>query len=349
MIPLWTAYNSSGGFPGVSVVKNPPADAGNTGSIPDPGRSHMLWSNKLLCHHCRVCAPEPRSPHAAGVEAHVPGDSRRERLEHRNKEEPPAAATGEKPSQPWRPSTAKNKSIKFLKKKKKKKQPCQYKASYQIESEKWTSKAEHHAWYHMGGQSRNKAKDTQIWEKTQVWDITFLNSLFSKIGKDCSISVLGEASLSTTHKTHWPEISFWNDYPALQLNNQLKTYLLHNTEIYSYLQFLHTVFFFFFGWAGSSGASGFSCGRTLTVGHPGFSSFGSRALEHRLGSGDMKDLRGSGTEPVSPALTGRFFIPWATRGTPLLNLIHYTLPFAKHSCLSKAHFFKVSAFRILAF
>ena len=32
------------GFPGSSVVKNPPAKAEDTGSIPDPGRSHMLWS-----------------------------------------------------------------------------------------------------------------------------------------------------------------------------------------------------------------------------------------------------------------------------------------------------------------
>ena len=29
------------GFPGGSVVKNLPASAGDTGSIPDPGRSHM--------------------------------------------------------------------------------------------------------------------------------------------------------------------------------------------------------------------------------------------------------------------------------------------------------------------
>ena len=29
---------------GGSVVKNPHANAGNTGSIPDPGESHMLWS-----------------------------------------------------------------------------------------------------------------------------------------------------------------------------------------------------------------------------------------------------------------------------------------------------------------
>ena len=32
-------------FPGGSVVKNPPANAGGTGLIPDLGRSHMLWSS----------------------------------------------------------------------------------------------------------------------------------------------------------------------------------------------------------------------------------------------------------------------------------------------------------------
>ena len=30
------------GFPGGSMVKNPSAIAGDTGSIPDSGRSHML-------------------------------------------------------------------------------------------------------------------------------------------------------------------------------------------------------------------------------------------------------------------------------------------------------------------
>ena len=33
------------GFPGGVVVKNPPANAGDTSLIPGPGRSHMLWSN----------------------------------------------------------------------------------------------------------------------------------------------------------------------------------------------------------------------------------------------------------------------------------------------------------------
>ena len=32
-------------FPGGVVVKNPPANAGDTGSSPGPGRSHMPRSN----------------------------------------------------------------------------------------------------------------------------------------------------------------------------------------------------------------------------------------------------------------------------------------------------------------
>ena len=34
------------GFPGGAVVKNPPANAGDTGSSPGPGRSHMPRSGK---------------------------------------------------------------------------------------------------------------------------------------------------------------------------------------------------------------------------------------------------------------------------------------------------------------
>ena len=33
------------GFPGGAVVKNPPANAGETGLSPGLGRSHMPWSN----------------------------------------------------------------------------------------------------------------------------------------------------------------------------------------------------------------------------------------------------------------------------------------------------------------
>ena len=32
-------------FPGGAVVKNPPANAGDMGSSPGPGRSHIPWSN----------------------------------------------------------------------------------------------------------------------------------------------------------------------------------------------------------------------------------------------------------------------------------------------------------------
>ena len=34
-----------GGFLGGAMVKNPPANAGDTGSSPGPGRSHMPRSN----------------------------------------------------------------------------------------------------------------------------------------------------------------------------------------------------------------------------------------------------------------------------------------------------------------
>ena len=33
------------GFPGGAVVEKPPVSAGDTGSIPGPGRSHMPRSN----------------------------------------------------------------------------------------------------------------------------------------------------------------------------------------------------------------------------------------------------------------------------------------------------------------
>ena len=37
--------NKIGDFTGGSVVKNPPVNAGNMNSIPDPGRSHVPQSN----------------------------------------------------------------------------------------------------------------------------------------------------------------------------------------------------------------------------------------------------------------------------------------------------------------
>ena len=64
------------GFPGGSVVKNPPANAEDTGSTPGPGRSHMRKAPKPMCHNCWACAVEPESRnHWAtrhSCEAHVP-------------------------------------------------------------------------------------------------------------------------------------------------------------------------------------------------------------------------------------------------------------------------------------
>ena len=57
------------------MVKNQPANAGDTGSSPGPGWSHMLRSNwarapQLLSLHSRACEPQLLSPHAATNEAH---------------------------------------------------------------------------------------------------------------------------------------------------------------------------------------------------------------------------------------------------------------------------------------
>ena len=38
-------YKYVWGFPGAAVVKNPPVNAGDMGSNPGPGRSHMPWNN----------------------------------------------------------------------------------------------------------------------------------------------------------------------------------------------------------------------------------------------------------------------------------------------------------------
>ena len=45
------------------MVKNPPANAGDVGFIPDLGRSHMPWRTKLVCHSYEA----PRPCEAAAV------------------------------------------------------------------------------------------------------------------------------------------------------------------------------------------------------------------------------------------------------------------------------------------
>ena len=45
MIKTLNKVGKKGDFPGGAVVKNPPANAGDMGSSPAPGRSHMPRSN----------------------------------------------------------------------------------------------------------------------------------------------------------------------------------------------------------------------------------------------------------------------------------------------------------------
>ena len=52
---------SNTGFPAGSVVKNPPASAGDKGLMPNPGRSHALPATKPVSPNNCACALEPGS------------------------------------------------------------------------------------------------------------------------------------------------------------------------------------------------------------------------------------------------------------------------------------------------
>ena len=56
------------GFSGGSVVKNLSANAGNMGSVPGLGRSHMLWNNYWVALEPGSC--NSWSPHALGPMIH---------------------------------------------------------------------------------------------------------------------------------------------------------------------------------------------------------------------------------------------------------------------------------------
>ena len=73
-----------GDFPGGALVKNPPANARDTGSSPGPGRSHMLRSNQarapqLLSLRSRACEPQLLKP------AHLEPMFRSKRSHHNEK------------------------------------------------------------------------------------------------------------------------------------------------------------------------------------------------------------------------------------------------------------------------
>ena len=81
--PSWFLHNISlkekttVGLPGGTMVKNSPANAGDTGSSPAPRRSHMPRNNKacapqLLSLRSTAHEPQLPSPHATATEARAP-------------------------------------------------------------------------------------------------------------------------------------------------------------------------------------------------------------------------------------------------------------------------------------
>ena len=88
-----------------------PANAGDTGSNPDPERSHMPWGNQacvqlqILCS--RAWEPQLLSPCVVTTEVRVPYSLcpiRREAITRRGS----YTAPREKPEQQWKPSIVKN-------------------------------------------------------------------------------------------------------------------------------------------------------------------------------------------------------------------------------------------------
>ena len=78
-------------FPGGAVVKNPPANAGEMGSSPGLGRSHMLQSSyarvpQLLRLHSRACKPQLLKPMCLAPVLHTRRSHCNEKPVHCNKE-----------------------------------------------------------------------------------------------------------------------------------------------------------------------------------------------------------------------------------------------------------------------
>ena len=90
------------GFPGSSVVKNPPARGGDTGSILGPGRSPMPWINEAH-------VPQLLSPHGPEPVLYSERSHHRKEPSHCKEEQPLLSTTATKPAQRARASTAPDK------------------------------------------------------------------------------------------------------------------------------------------------------------------------------------------------------------------------------------------------
>ena len=117
------------GFPGGTVVKNPPANAGDMGSSPGPGRSHMLCTCSARSQSNEACAPQLLSlrsrahkpqllslcattTEACVPRAHAPQQEKPPRWEDRapqQKSSPRSLQLEKTHAQQQRPNAAKNK------------------------------------------------------------------------------------------------------------------------------------------------------------------------------------------------------------------------------------------------
>ena len=110
------------GFPGGSGVKNLPANTGNTGAIPDLGRSQRSWSNWAcapqlfsLCSRVRELPTRHKYWSLRALEPKLLNkrSHHNEKTCTANRDMPLMSATREGPHSKRRPSTAKNKWIKL--------------------------------------------------------------------------------------------------------------------------------------------------------------------------------------------------------------------------------------------
>ena len=83
------------GFPGRPVVKNPPANAGDTVLTPDLGGSHMPQRTKPVCHSYWGCALQPGS--SSPTQARLPWSPCSARREATTMRSPPTQLE----SSPW--------------------------------------------------------------------------------------------------------------------------------------------------------------------------------------------------------------------------------------------------------
>ena len=87
-------------FPGGPVVKNPPANPEDTGSIPGPGRFHMLWGNEAYAPQLlKPERPRAQAPQQTATATRRPHTITREQTQQAQLEN---ACSNKDPAQPKR-------------------------------------------------------------------------------------------------------------------------------------------------------------------------------------------------------------------------------------------------------